>query len=162
MKLYGITGRKNQGKTTLVERLVAHFTAQGLRVSTVKHTHHGVDLEVPGTDTHRHRQAGAGEVVLASSTRLAFLHELRGEEWELPRILAAMQPADLVLIEGYKSAPHRKIEVWRGASELPLLRENATIRALAGDAAAAPEGLPVFDPDDIAGIAAFILEDAEE
>jgi len=161
MKLYGVTGRKNQGKTTLVERLVAHFTARGLRVSTVKHTHHGVDLEVPGTDTHRHRQAGAGEVVLASASRLAFLHELRGEEWDLPRILSALQPADLVLIEGYKSAPHRKIEVWRGAAEPPLLRENSTIRALAGDAPAAPAGMPVFDPDDIAAIAAFILEDAE-
>lgn len=161
MKLYGVTGRKDQGKTTLVERLVAHFTAQGLRVSTIKHTHHGVDLEVPGTDTHRHREAGAAEVVLASSSRLAFLHELRDEAWDLPRILSAMQPADLVLVEGYKSAPHRKIEVWRTAAEPPLLLDNPSIRALAGDASAAPEGLPVFNPDDVAAIAAFILEDAE-
>ncbi|MSU88198.1 molybdopterin-guanine dinucleotide biosynthesis protein B [Rhodobacteraceae bacterium 2CG4] len=162
MRLYGVTGRKNQGKTTLVERLVAHFSARGLRVSTVKHTHHGVDLEVPGTDTHRHRQAGAGEVVLASDARLAFLHELRGEAWDLPRILAAMQPADLVLVEGYKSAPHRKIEVWRGASEPPLAQQNPTIRALAGDGSAAPAGLPVFGADDVAAIAAFILRDAGE
>ena len=166
MKVYGVTGWKNQGKTTLVAALVAELTGRGLVVSTVKHTHHAVDLDAPGRDSFRHRAAGAGEVVLASASRLAFLHELRGApEWPLERILARMAPADLVLVEGYKTGDHRKIEVYRRAAangRAPIASESASVRAIAGDPDPAPRGLPVFDPGHTAAIADFVLADAED
>ncbi|NNU79622.1 molybdopterin-guanine dinucleotide biosynthesis protein B [Halovulum dunhuangense] len=165
MRIYGVTGWKNMGKTTLVERLVAHLTGDmGLRVSTVKHAHHMVDIDQPGRDSHRHREAGASEVVLSSARRIAFMHELRdAPEWPLQDILARMRPCDLVLVEGYKAEAHRKIEIFRpeaARSRTPLAASNPTIRAIAGDPGAT--GLPGFAPDAIAEIAAFILRDAEE
>ncbi|WP_112320520.1 molybdopterin-guanine dinucleotide biosynthesis protein B [Oceanibium sediminis] len=162
MKVFGVTGHKNMGKTTLVERLVAHFRAQGLSVSTIKHTHHAVDLEVPGTDTHRHRAAGAGEVILASGARVAILQEREGTEPEVPELLARLSPVDLVLIEGYKKSPHPKIEVWRPAEpglKPPLATTYDSIIATAGQPV---DGLAHFGADDIAGIAAFMLDHAEE
>ena len=101
MKIYGVMGWKNSGKTGLVERLVAEITARGLSVSTVKHAHHEVDLDQPGKDTFRHRQAGAQEVVMATAARYAILHENRGGEPPLTEILARLSPVDLVLVEGY-------------------------------------------------------------
>lgn len=157
MRLYGVTGWKNAGKTGLMERLVAEFCARGLRVSTVKHTHHGVDLERPGTDTHRHRQAGAAEVLLASASRYAVLHELRdAPEPRLDDLLARLSRVDLVLVEGFKSAPHPKIEAHRAAAGNPLIApDNPTIRAVASDV---PLDLdrPVFDLNDTGAIADFI------
>jgi len=160
MKIFGITGWKNSGKTGLMERLVAHFTAQGLRVSTLKHTHHGVDLEKPGTDTHRHREAGAQEVVLASSARVSVLHELRDDpEPRLADLIARLSPCDLVLVEGFKGAPHPKIEAHRAATgEALLVPKNDTIRAIASDAPLPDTDLPVFDLDDTAAIAGFISQ----
>lgn len=160
MKVYGVTGWKNCGKTGLMERLVAHFTAQGLRVSTVKHTHHGVDLEVEGTDTHRHRVAGAAQVMLASGARSALLSEHRGApEPELDALLAQMAPVDLVLVEGFKASAHPKIEAHRAAAGHGLLAsENATVRAVASDAQ--PDvPVPVLHLDDTAAIAAFIARE---
>ncbi len=158
MKIFGVTGWKNSGKTGLMERLIAHFTAKGLRVSTLKHTHHGVDLERPGTDTHRHRAAGAQEVVLVSSARVAILHELRGDnEPRLADLIARLTPCDLVLVEGFKSAPHPKIEAHRAATgEALLAPENETIRAVASDVSLPDIDLPVFDLDDTGAIASFI------
>ncbi|MCK0140406.1 bifunctional molybdopterin-guanine dinucleotide biosynthesis adaptor protein MobB/molybdopterin molybdotransferase MoeA [Aliiroseovarius sp. F47248L] len=158
MKIFGITGWKNSGKTGLMERLVAHFAAKGLRVSTLKHTHHSVDLERPGTDTHRHREAGAQEVVLASSARVSILHELREtDEPRLTDLIARLTPCDLVLVEGFKSAPHPKIEAHRAsAGEALLAPKNHTIRAVASDTPLPALGLPVFDLDDTDAIAAFI------
>ena len=99
MKLYGVTGWKNNGKTGLMERLVAEFTARGLTVSTLKHAHHATDVDQPGTDSHRHRVAGASEVVLASPNRVAIMQELRGaQEPSLTELLARMRPVDLILI----------------------------------------------------------------
>ena len=108
MKVIGVVGWKNNGKTTLVVRLVAHLTSLGYRVSTVKHAHHEVDLDRPGKDSHRHREAGAGEVMLATSRRWALIHEFRDDEPEPPleALLARMSPADIVVVEGFKRFPH--------------------------------------------------------
>ena len=161
MRVFGVTGRKDAGKTTLVERLVAEFTARGYRVSTVKHAHHDTEIDQPGRDSHRHREAGAAQVLLASPRRWALMDELRGApEPSLAEHLARLSKADLVLIEGYKQAPHPKIEVWRAPGlKPPLAVENATIRALASDQGAAGTGLPIFDPNDITAIADFIARE---
>lgn len=160
MKPYGITGYRNAGKTTLTERLVTAFTARGLAVSTVKHAHHAIDLDTPGKDTHRHRTAGARQVMLATSARWALLSERRdGPEPELPDLLARMDPVDIVLVEGFKRGPHPKIEVHRAALLHPLIApQDPTIRALATDTPLALDR-PQFGLDDIAAIAAFILRD---
>lgn len=157
MRVYGITGWKNTGKTTLTERLVAHFAGQGLRVSTVKHAHHDTEIDHPGRDSFRHRQAGAGQVIVASPARWAVMTELRGAaEPPLADLLAHLAPCDLVLVEGYKRAPHPKIEAHRAVIGRALLApENPTIRAIASDSPLAI-GLPCFDLDDIPAIAAFI------
>ena len=163
MKPYGVTGWKNSGKTGLVVRLVAHFTAAGLLVSTVKHAHHDSDIDQPGRDSHRHRLAGAQQVLVASPRRWALMTELRAApEPPLADLLTHLDACDLVLIEGYKSAAHPKIEVQRVETAMPLMApDNPTIRAVASNAAnttantTAP-GLPFFHLDDTAAIAAFI------
>ncbi|MBL8580870.1 MAG: molybdopterin-guanine dinucleotide biosynthesis protein B [Rhizobiaceae bacterium] len=158
--VFGITGWKNSGKTTLTERLVAHLVALGLRVSTVKHAHHAFDIDKAGTDSFRHRAAGASEVAIVSGQRFAIMHELREEpEPELTEILARLAPCDLVLIEGYKRENHPKIEVRRlGARSVePLAPNDPSILAIAADSPQNAGNLPVFGLDDIAGIAAFIL-----
>lgn len=159
MKIFGVVGWKNNGKTTLLVRLVEHLSAQGYRVSTVKHAHHAVDLDQPGKDTWRHREAGAREVALATARRWAVIHELRGEpEPSLDELLARMTPVDLVLVEGFKRFPHPKIEVHRKERGTPLLaREDPSVVALASDAEFPDLPLPRFHLDDVAGIAAFIL-----
>lgn len=159
MKVFGVVGWKNNGKTTLVVRLVEHLTRQGLRVSTIKHAHHEVELDQPGKDTWRHREAGAQEVVLATARRFAIVHELRGApEPSLDELLARMAPCDLVLVEGFKRFAHPKLEVHRRARGTPLLaREDPGIVALATDEPFPDLPLPQLDLDDVAGIAAFIL-----
>ena len=159
MRVFGVVGWKNNGKTTLVERLVAHLTAAGYRVATVKHAHHEVDLDQPGKDTWRHREAGAEEVVLATARRWAVIHELRGApEPSLDELLAKMTPVDLVLVEGFKRCGHPKLEVHRRERATPLLaHEDPSIVAVASDMPLADLSLPRFDLDDVAGIAAFIL-----
>ncbi|QPH52825.1 molybdopterin-guanine dinucleotide biosynthesis protein B [Pontivivens ytuae] len=161
MRLYGVTGWKNSGKTTLVERLVAEIAGLGFTVSTVKHAHHSFDVDQPGKDSYRHREAGATEVLLASRNRWALMHELRGdEEPPLEALLARLSPVDLVLVEGYKRDRHPKVEAHRVATGQPLIaRDDPTIRAVASDSA--PEGLavPVLPLDDTEAIAAFILRE---
>jgi molybdopterin-guanine dinucleotide biosynthesis protein MobB len=159
MRVFGVVGWKNNGKTTLVERLVAHLTARGLRVSTVKHAHHEVDLDQPGKDTWRHRQAGAHEVVLATTRRWAVIHELRGApEPPLDALLARMSAVDLVIVEGFKRFPHPKIEVHRQERGTPLLaEEDPTVVALATDEPLPHSPLPQFDLDDVPAIAGFVL-----
>lgn len=160
MKLYGVTGWKNSGKTHLVERLVMEFCARGLTVSTIKHAHHSTDIDQPGRDSFRHRAAGAREVILASSQRWALMHELRGgPEPDLESLLAHLAPVDLVLVEGFKAGPHPKIEAFCAeGGRQPLAHDNSTIRALA---ASGPvnAGVRVFDRDDTGAIAAFILSE---
>lgn len=164
--LYGVVGWKNSGKTTLVERLVAHFSERGLAVSTVKHAHHAFDMDEKGRDSWRHREAGAREVLVASRDRWALTHELRGAaEPPLEALLARMSAVDLVLIEGFKASPHPKIEAVGAPVSDPrplLAATDAWVRAVASDAAvplAEDRRLPVFPRDATAEIAAFIAAD---
>lgn len=157
--VFGVTGWKNSGKTTLVTRLIAEFVGRGLRVNSVKHAHHAFDIDVPGTDSFRHREAGATEVALVSGTRWALMHELReDDEPRLEDILARMGTADLLLIEGYKRERHPKIECRRqaGRKAEPLSADDPTIVAIAADFPVESGGLPVFHLDDVAGIAGFV------
>lgn len=161
MTLYGVTGWKNTGKTGLMERLVVEMVARGLSVSTVKHAHHATQIDVPGTDSYRHRSAGAQEVILSSPLRWALMHELRGQpEPSLEDLLAQLSPVDLVLIEGYKQSDHPKIEAHRQAAGRDLLaRTNPTIRAVASDMALEGLACPVLPLNDTGAIADFILRD---
>lgn len=157
MKLYGVTGTKNAGKTGLMERLITEFTARGLSVSTIKHAHHATEIDHEGRDSFRHRLAGAGQVLVSSPVRWALMTELRGAaEPSLDNLLARLDPVDLILIEGYKLAPHPKIEAQRAETGRPLLSpQNPTIRAVASNAN--PEtALPLFHLDDTTAIANFI------
>lgn len=160
MRIYGVTGWKNAGKTGLMERLVAEITGRGLRVSTIKHAHHAFDVDQPGRDSYRHRAAGATEVLLASGKRFALMHELRdAPEPPLDALLSRLSPVDLVLIEGYKTAPHPKIEAYRAAAGNPLIAPgDATIRAVASDVPMELER-PVFDLDATRAIADFLLRE---
>ena len=157
MKIYGVTGWKNAGKTGLMERLVAEFCARGYSVSTIKHAHHVFDVDQVGTDSHRHRMAGASEVVLASGRRVALMQELRGAgEPSLADLLARLSPVDLVLVEGYKREDHPKIEAHRGETGNPLIApDDRRIRAVASDTSLTLDR-PVFDLDDTRAIADFI------
>ena len=158
MKLYGITGWKNSGKTGLMERLVAEITRRGFTVSTLKHAHHAFDVDQPGKDSYRHRAAGAREVLLASGRRWALMHELDGsDEPPLEHLLKKLSPVDLVLIEGYKSEGHPKIEAHRSATGKALLAHNdPSIRAVASDSDPILD-CPLFNLNDTTGIADFIL-----
>ncbi|HOZ35205.1 MAG TPA: molybdopterin-guanine dinucleotide biosynthesis protein B, partial [Tabrizicola sp.] len=159
MRIYGVIGWKNSGKTSLMERLVADITGRGVSVSTIKHVHHAVDLDQPGKDTFRHRQAGAREVVLASKDRFALMVEHRGPEPDLPAILSRLAPVDLVLVEGYKRDAHPKIEVWRAETGHPLIQPgDALVRAVASDAALSLP-VPVLDLNDTGAVADFILRE---
>ncbi len=159
MRLYGVTGWKNSGKTLLVERLVTELTGRGLSVSTIKHAHHAFDIDRPGKDSYRHRAAGAAQVLVASESRWALMSELRGApEPPLAALVARLDPVDLVLVEGYKRDRHPKIETRRAATAQDLIAAgDATIEAVASDAALPGLAVPVFDLDDVAGIAGFIL-----
>lgn len=159
MKVFGFAGYSNSGKTTLIEQLIPFFVARGLRVSLIKHAHHGFDLDRPGKDSYRHREAGATEVFLVSSKRWVLMHELRDEaEPTLEHQMSLMAPCDLVLVEGFKYTAIPKIEVHRPDNGKALLYpENPNIIAIATDVPlAAP--LPVLDLNDSEAIAAFILE----
>lgn len=160
LNVYGVVGWKNAGKTTLVERLVAEFTARGFSVSTIKHTHHMVDLDRPGKDSHRHREAGAQQVMLASSHRWTLMTELRDRtDRPLAELLTRLDPVDLVIVEGYKREQHRKIEAWRPETGQELIAPgDPTIRAVASNDRIKVEQ-PVMGLDDITGIADFILND---
>jgi molybdopterin-guanine dinucleotide biosynthesis protein B len=159
MRVYGVIGWKNSGKTSLMERLVAEITGRGYSVSTVKHVHHSVDLDHPGKDTFRHRQAGAREVVLASADRFALMVEHRGPEPELTTVLARLAPVDLVLVEGYKRDAHPKVEVWREETGHPLIQpHDPLVRAVATDAGLKLK-LPVLDLNDTGAVADFILRE---
>lgn len=160
MRLYGVIGWKNAGKTGLMERLVAEITGRGVSVSTVKHAHHRFDVDHPGKDSYRHRAAGASEVLLASRNRVALMQELRdAEEPPLSALLTRLSPVDLVLVEGYKRDAHAKVEAFRGATGNPLIaRGDPTVRAVASDTPLELDR-PVFDLDDTGRIADFILRE---
>lgn len=158
MRLYGVTGWKNAGKTGLMERLVTEITGRGFTVSTIKHAHHAFDVDHPGRDSYRHRAAGASEVLLASRKRIAQMTELRGaEEPELEDLVHRLRPVDLVLVEGYKRSRHSKVEAYRQEPGNPLIAlKDETIRAVASDVPLQLDR-PVFDLDDTCAVADFIL-----
>ena len=159
MKVFGLAGWRNSGKTTLMVRLVSLLTGQGLRISTVKHADLSFDIDQPGKDSHRHRTAGATEVVVASARRWALIHELREEpEPDLGELLKHMAEVDLVLIEGFKKLGHDKIEVHRAANGKPLIApDDPRIVAIASDGPVADAKVPVLALDDAEAIAEFIL-----
>jgi molybdopterin-guanine dinucleotide biosynthesis protein B len=161
MKVIGLAGWSGAGKTTLLTRLIPHFREQGLRVSVIKHAHHEFDVDVPGKDSWRHREAGAEEVLVSSTRRWALMHELRGAaEPRLPELLQKISPVDLVVVEGYKSEPHRKIEVHRTGNGKPLLFPNdAGIVGIASDVTV-ETALPCAHLDDIPAIAAMLRKSA--
>ncbi len=160
MRLYGVVGWKNAGKTGLMERLVTEITGRGFSVSTVKHAHHTFDVDHEGKDSHRHRQAGATEVLLSSRNRFALMHELRGEdEPRLEDLLVRLAPVDLVLVEGYKRDNHPKVEAHRAETGNPLIApDDPSIRAVASDVPLALDR-PVFGLNDTKGVADFILQE---
>ena len=159
MRVVGLAGWSGAGKTTLLRRLIPVLIGQGLRVSTVKHAHHGFDVDQPGKDSWEHRQAGAQEVLVASAARWALMHEHRGgPEPGLAELLARLSPVDLVLVEGFKREGHPKLEVHRAAVGKPLLHpHDPAIAAIASDVALPGCPVPVLDLDDVAGIAAALL-----
>jgi molybdopterin-guanine dinucleotide biosynthesis adapter protein len=154
VRVLGIVGWSGSGKTLLVTRLIPLLRAAGLTVSTVKHAHHGFDMDRPGKDTFRHREAGAHEVLVAAGTRWALLHEVVGPEPGLPDLLQRMQMVDLVLVEGYKTHPFPKLEVHRPAlGKPPIWPEQPDIVAVASDQAISTDRtlLPLNDPQAVAG-----------
>jgi len=161
MKVIGLAGWSGAGKTTLLARLIPHFVAEGLRVSAIKHAHHSFDVDVPGKDSWVLRESGAAEVLVSSGLRFALMHELRGaSEPKLPELLARMSPVDLVIIEGFKAGPHRKIEVHRAANGKGLLfPADPQIVGIATDADIKTD-LPLAHLDDIAAIAAMMRASA--
>jgi molybdopterin-guanine dinucleotide biosynthesis protein B len=156
--VFGFAGSSGSGKTTLMEGVIPVLVGLGWRVSVIKHTHHAVDLDRPGKDSFRHRAAGASEVLLASGSRWALLHELRGEsEPELPALLERFSPCDLVLVEGFKRQPIPRIEIRRaGDARPPLFPEDPHIVAVATDTLVDTR-LPVLGLSDYNAVAAFIL-----
>jgi molybdopterin-guanine dinucleotide biosynthesis protein B len=159
MHVFGFAGFSGSGKTTLIEQLIPLFTGRGLRVSLIKHAHHTFDVDQPGKDSYRHRQAGAQEVLISSSRRWALMHELRGQaEPSLDALIERMSACDLLLVEGFKRAAMPKLEVFRKAvGEAPLHPHDAQIVAVATDAPMqAP--IPVLDLNQPAAICEFILE----
>lgn len=164
MKVFGITGWKNSGKTTLVADLVKHLSGRGLKVSTIKHAHCNFDIDKPGTDSFKHREAGAQQVLLASSNRWALMHELRNDqEPELDELLQHLEPVDLVIVEGFKMGDQPKIQVVRPQNNTERLPEDAQpIVAIASDEQVEPADYgcngPLLPLNDIAAIADFILD----
>jgi molybdopterin-guanine dinucleotide biosynthesis adapter protein len=161
-RVMGFVGWSGEGKTTLLARLIPALVARGLTVSSIKHAHHGFDIDQPGKDSHTHRLAGATEVMVGSARRWALMHELRDEAEPTPeQLLARLAAVDLVLIEGFKQFAHPKIEVHRPSVGKPLLQpDDPHIVAVASDEKL-DLGVPVLPLDDIDGLARFVLARAE-
>lgn len=155
-RVIGLAGWSGAGKTTLLVKLIPALVARGLRVSTLKHAHHGFDVDRPGKDSYAHRSAGATEVLISSARRYVLMHEIRSGEEEPPlaALLRRMAAVDLLVVEGFKSYAHPKIEVHRAANGKPLLLgQSPNIRAIATDAALGDQGVPVVHLDDIGAVA---------
>jgi len=166
MKVFGIAGYSGSGKTTLLEKLLPRLSALGLRVSVIKHAHHNFDIDQPGKDSYRHRQAGASEVLLTSSARWVLMHELReAPEPALDECLKHLSPCDLVLVEGYKQEAIPKLEVYRPANgKAPLWPDNPHVVAVASDVALSaplPAHLTALDLNDADAIVGFMLATLE-
>ena len=165
MRVIGFSGWSGSGKTTLLSKVIPRLVARGFSVSTVKHAHHGFDVDTPGKDSHTHRMAGATEVLVASSVRWALMHELREPREHEPTIyelLQRMSPVDFVLIEGFKTALHARIEVYRKeVGKPPFHPENPHVAGIISDTPFPEAGRPVVGIDDIEGAVELILAAAE-
>jgi molybdopterin-guanine dinucleotide biosynthesis protein B len=168
MKLFGISGWSGSGKTTLLIKLIPALKARGLSVSTVKHAHHRFDVDKPGKDSFRHREAGATEVLISSHHRWALLHELENEgEPTLDELVQHMSEVDLLLVEGFKTENHVKMEIHRPVVGKPLIAAaDNTILSVATDepeaiASALPAGVKLLDINDVEAIADFVIAKAE-
>jgi molybdopterin-guanine dinucleotide biosynthesis adapter protein len=166
MKLFGFAGWSGSGKTTVIEQVIPHLRGHGLSVSLIKHAHHTFDVDQPGKDSWRHRQAGCSEVLITSSVRWALMHELRDEpELALPEALRRLSPCDLVLVEGYKTAAIPKLEIHRPAIGKPLLfPDDPLIIGLATDAPGqfSDARLPVLDLSNVRSISEFVIAHCTE
>ena len=160
MRIIGLAGWSGSGKTTLIKKLIPSLIARGSSVSTLKHAHHGFDLDQPGKDSFFHRAAGATEVIISSARRWAVLHELREEpEWDLPALVAKMSPVDLVLVEGFKRDAFPKLEIHRAANGKPLIHpDDPHIVAIAADIALPQAKIPVIDLNNVEAIADLLLK----
>ena len=163
MRIIGLAGWSGSGKTTLITKLIPSLLARGLRVSTLKHAHHGFDLDKPGKDSFVHRTAGATEVIISSAKRWAILHELREEpEWNMADLVAKMSPVDLVLVEGFKRDAFPKLEIHRAENGKPLLYpDDPHIVAVACDGPLPDAKIRVVDLNDIEAIADLLLKHAK-
>lgn len=159
MRVIGLAGWSGAGKTTLLVKAIPRLVARGLRVSTLKHAHHSFDVDQPGKDSFEHRAAGATEVLVGAASRWALVHELRNEdEPNLQALLRHLSPVDLVVIEGYKRAPHPKIEVHRAAVGKPLLHpDDPNIMAIAADGSLPGAKVPVIPLDDVEAVVDAML-----
>ena len=167
MRIFGFAGWSGSGKTTLIEQVIPRLVARGLRVSLIKHAHHWFDVDRPGKDSYRHRQAGCTEVLITSGARWALMHELRGApELTMGEALAHLSPCDLALVEGYKTAPIPKLEIWRAdIGKPPLHPDDPHILAIATDSPerlprGAGDRLPLLNLGDYDAIATFALAHA--
>ncbi len=161
MRIIGLAGWSGSGKTTLITKAIPRLIARGVRVSTIKHAHHGFDLDTPGKDSFMHRAAGATEVVISSANRWAILHELRGApEWNLADLLAKLSDVDLILVEGFKrDRLIPKLEIHRVANGKPLLHpEDPSIAAIACDSTLPAAQVPVVDLNDIEAVVDVLLK----
>lgn len=163
MRILGFAGWSGAGKTTLLAKVIPRLVARGFTVSTVKHAHHGFDVDTPGKDSHTHRTAGATEVLVASGKRWALMHELRAaNEPTVYDLLQKMSPVDFVLIEGFKSALHARIEVFRReVGKPPFHPENPHVAGIVSDTPFPHAGVPVVDIDDIEAVVELVLAKAE-
>jgi molybdopterin-guanine dinucleotide biosynthesis protein B len=158
MKILGIVGWSGSGKTTLITAVLPILRANGLTISTVKHAHHGFDMDRPGKDSFRHRVAGAHEVLVASGQRWALLHEVDGEEPQLRFLLTRMEPVDLILVEGFKTYHLPKLEVHRVAlGKRPIWQTETDVIAVAADTAELPCCRPVLPLNDPPIVAEWVL-----
>lgn len=162
MRLIGLAGWSGAGKTTLLTRIIPRLVGRGLTVSTVKHAHHGFDVDHPGKDSYAHRVAGATEVLVSSAVRFALMHELRGEpEFDLARLLGKLAPVDLVIVEGFKREPHPKLEVYRAVVGKPCLYlDDPDIIAIASQPLLHEAPIPSLPLDDVQTIVDVLLEHA--
>jgi molybdopterin-guanine dinucleotide biosynthesis adapter protein len=159
MRIFGLCGWSGSGKTTLMAAIIPELIVRGITVSTVKHAHHAFDLDQPGKDSWRHREAGANEVMITSGRRWALLHELRGHaEPPLDELVAKMAPVDLLLVEGFKLHPHPKVEIYRPSLGKPVrYSDDPFVVAVASDEALPRPPLPWLPLSDLATVARFIL-----
>ncbi len=162
MRIIGLAGWSGSGKTTLITKLIPRLIARSISVSTLKHAHHGFDLDQPGKDSFFHRTAGATEVIISSAKRWAILHELRAQpEWDMAALVRKMSPVDLVLVEGFNRDAFPKLEIHRIANGKPLIHpKDPHIVAVASDSALPQSKVPVVDLNDIEAIADLLLKHA--